>query len=211
MSTCVRCARVKGKRRCPALGGLICPRCCGEGRLRTIACPAHCRYLEKHERYRHARAGEAFHARWLEAVAPLYVEQREGVIYLLQLELALYKYLKENPRLQDAQVHEALAALHRQLSPIHVVEATISPLARHLIEASEAYREENPRFDPEAAQAAVGALMALVPDRADREAVSGFMGHVETHADLEAFEDEPAADEIVVPRIITPEDARGHA
>ncbi len=42
---CVHCGQRKGKRRCPALGGDICPQCCGEHRLKTIACPPDCVHL----------------------------------------------------------------------------------------------------------------------------------------------------------------------
>jgi hypothetical protein len=45
MATCIHCAGSKGKRACPALGGEICPTCCGKHRLVAIACPDDCRWL----------------------------------------------------------------------------------------------------------------------------------------------------------------------
>jgi hypothetical protein len=45
MTACVFCSAGKGKRDCPALGGAICPRCCGKHRLVEIACPSDCRWL----------------------------------------------------------------------------------------------------------------------------------------------------------------------
>src|SRR5689334_14289365 len=42
---CVKCGARKGKRACPALGGDICPQCCGEHRLKSIACPSSCTWL----------------------------------------------------------------------------------------------------------------------------------------------------------------------
>jgi hypothetical protein len=42
---CVKCGLRKGKRACPALKGDICPQCCGEHRLKEIACPADCSWL----------------------------------------------------------------------------------------------------------------------------------------------------------------------
>ena len=45
MATCVHCGKSKGKRACPALGGEICPACCGKYRLVEIACPADCKWL----------------------------------------------------------------------------------------------------------------------------------------------------------------------
>jgi hypothetical protein len=42
---CVSCGHRKGKRACPALGGLICTVCCGTKRLVEVRCPADCGYL----------------------------------------------------------------------------------------------------------------------------------------------------------------------
>ncbi len=45
MSTCNHCGQRKGKRSCPALGGAICSRCCGQHRVVEIACPPDCIHL----------------------------------------------------------------------------------------------------------------------------------------------------------------------
>lgn len=45
MARCAFCEARKGKRSCPALGGMICASCCGENRLRTIDCPPDCPWL----------------------------------------------------------------------------------------------------------------------------------------------------------------------
>src|SRR5688572_30303461 len=45
MARCPRCESRKAKRSCPALRVDICPVCCAEGRLNTIACPTDCVYL----------------------------------------------------------------------------------------------------------------------------------------------------------------------
>jgi hypothetical protein len=45
VSTCTHCGQRKGKRSCPALGGAICSRCCGQHRLVEIACPSDCVHL----------------------------------------------------------------------------------------------------------------------------------------------------------------------
>src|SRR6185436_7077811 len=45
MTTCVHCRQRKGKRSCPALGGAICPSCCGKHRLQEIDRPADCVHL----------------------------------------------------------------------------------------------------------------------------------------------------------------------
>jgi hypothetical protein len=46
MATCVYCGARKGKRACPALGGEICPLCCGKHRTIDIECPSDCRWLQ---------------------------------------------------------------------------------------------------------------------------------------------------------------------
>ena len=58
MSKCVKCGQRKGKRECPALGGLICSQCCGEFRLVEIECPRDCRYLGGAEAYQEERRFE---------------------------------------------------------------------------------------------------------------------------------------------------------
>jgi len=42
---CPLCQQRQARRRCPALGRDICPRCCGTKRLVEVACPADCGYL----------------------------------------------------------------------------------------------------------------------------------------------------------------------
>lgn len=47
MARCVYCGARKGKRACPALGGAICPSCCGSHRQVDIACPEACPFLPR--------------------------------------------------------------------------------------------------------------------------------------------------------------------
>jgi hypothetical protein len=42
---CIECNQRKGKRLCPARHSEICPKCCGEKRVREIPCPPECPYL----------------------------------------------------------------------------------------------------------------------------------------------------------------------
>ena len=48
---CRVCGQRKGKRECPAKGGLICAQCCGEKRVVGIACPADCQHLKTGQSY----------------------------------------------------------------------------------------------------------------------------------------------------------------
>lgn len=58
MAKCPKCGRRKGKRACPALGGTICPVCCGAHRVRDISCPPSCRFLAEHQPYQDRRTLE---------------------------------------------------------------------------------------------------------------------------------------------------------
>jgi len=55
MAKCVKCGQRRGKRACPALGGPICPACCGAHRVREIPCPPACRFLAQHKPYQDRR------------------------------------------------------------------------------------------------------------------------------------------------------------
>ena len=47
---CKICGKRRAKRACPAVGGDICPICCGEQREVSLSCPLDCEYLlEAHE------------------------------------------------------------------------------------------------------------------------------------------------------------------
>jgi hypothetical protein len=49
--TCRLCRLRRAKRPCPALGHDICPVCCGTKRIREIACPPTCVYLETAQKH----------------------------------------------------------------------------------------------------------------------------------------------------------------
>ena len=49
---CKICQIRRARRNCPAVGGEICPLCCGQQREMTLDCPLDCEYLieaRKHE------------------------------------------------------------------------------------------------------------------------------------------------------------------
>ena len=60
MTSCAYCHHRKGKRPCPALGGLICSPCCGAHRMTRISCPNDCVYLDSGSDYQQQRLGEQF-------------------------------------------------------------------------------------------------------------------------------------------------------
>ena len=56
---CVSCNQRKGRRECPALGGLICTQCCGSKRGIEIKCPDDCPYF-----------GQAMGKKWFDLFYP---------------------------------------------------------------------------------------------------------------------------------------------
>lgn len=196
----------KGRRQCPALNGWISARDCGEHRLREIRCPSDCKYLDAHGRYQHARVADDFHLAWIGKVAPYYQQRDQLALdFLMDLEFSLYRHVRAHPATTDEQVREALKSVARQLGPIQVFEAMASSLAQQLLQAVREFQKQQPRLDAERAQRVVEDVLALFTEvRADeRESVSSFMGHVETHFKVPPKEDEaqtPAA----TPHIITP-------
>jgi hypothetical protein len=47
MARCAHCGGGGAKRRCPALEGRVCPRCCAQHQRREIQCPSDCRFLRQ--------------------------------------------------------------------------------------------------------------------------------------------------------------------
>ncbi len=202
----------KGRRLCPALSGWITARTCGQHRLKKIRCPSDCKYLDQHERFRHAKAAEGFHLAWARTVTPIYQRQdRDALDWLLACEFALYRQLRENTSTPDEAVVEGLKFVQRKLSPVEVVEAVGSSLGRALLQAVQPHLKQ-PRFDREKAQAVVQMLIDLFESHQGdepRRAVNGFMGHLEENFDLSEVmkdasppEEKPDADKpkIIVPR-----------
>lgn len=58
---CISCNQRKGRRECPALGGMICTQCCGSKRSVKIKCPDDCRYF-----------GQAMGKKWFALFQPVW-------------------------------------------------------------------------------------------------------------------------------------------
>lgn len=202
----------KGKRKCPALEGFITSKDCGKHRLKEIRCPADCKYLG-HERYQYAQVAETFHQSWAEAIAPYYQKRDAFALdFLVLLEFSAYKFLKANPLSTDEELKEGLNFLHRQLSPIQVVEAVGASFGKYLVEDIQRIQKQNPQFDVDKAQEMVDLLSELLKSFEDegqpRQAINGLMGHLENNFDLSSIEDSSSQTEDKVetpPKIITPE------
>jgi hypothetical protein len=135
MAKCPKCSSRKAKRSCPALGTEICPICCGEGRLKTIACPESCSYLQS-ELYQHRRRKERAASRgrdFLESTRSLFPRE-ELVDFAFKLQADVYYFLRNERKADDATVSRAFGHLCGVLGPVYVPSSSAHPLDRFLEE-----------------------------------------------------------------------------
>ncbi len=178
---CASCGQRKGRRECPALGGTICPVCCGTKRLVEIRCPSDCAYLATAREHPAAivrRQQERDVARLLPTIQRL-TERQYQLFFLFQTAIA-----RHHPggfaRLVDADVADAAAALASTLETasrgVIYEHAASSPPAQGLAAALKALlgqiREQGARvFDGEAAvvlrSIEEGARTLRKPDESD--------------------------------------------
>lgn len=131
--TCSRCGSRKGLRRCPALAGPICPRCCGANRLVRIACPTACPHRAAHEAFQREKQGARY--REVLALQNADLREREDDFRLLLAVADLVERAAERiPGLSDGDVARSLDETSCQLSPISLVTQAPSSLTRLLLE-----------------------------------------------------------------------------
>lgn len=131
--TCSRCGSRKGLRRCPALAGPICPRCCGANRLVRIACPTACPHRAAHEAFQREKQGVRY--REVLALQNADLREREDDFRLLLAVADLVERAAERiPGLSDGDVARSLDETSCQLSPISLVTQAPSSLTRLLLE-----------------------------------------------------------------------------
>lgn len=146
MSQCVYCQQRKGKRPCPALGGLICTLCCGEHRIVRISCPADCIYLGTGSDYQQKRLAEHFMPVRREFYRQLAEFGGEKAVALYNLvEVVTFSYYQGRRDGQDAEIVAAIQALRRTLSPLHVPAAPMPVFAEHLRKEYETFKKQNPQ------------------------------------------------------------------
>ncbi|MEW5766037.1 MAG: hypothetical protein AB1797_00210 [bacterium] len=110
---CVSCHQKKAKRSCPALGGMICPQCCGNKRNTEIKCTGDCAYLPKAENY-HAQKKELkeLKDRARQIKPPEETEfSEERRMIMLRCTAVIFDFYEETPKLVDKDVQEALELL----------------------------------------------------------------------------------------------------
>lgn len=213
MKKCIYCKDNRGRRECPALGGLICSRCCGENRGINIDCPLDCKYFRKHESYQRAKLSDDYRSTLLEVVEDLFEdEERDTLGFLAFLEGSIYQYyeVEEKKAGQDKEVLKALEFLKRKkFSTIEIVETIGSELGEYLWNEIQEYLPKVPVSEEEAKEA-IEKLEEVFDKYSDnqnpRQCLQGLLGHVEK--DFPSPEEEER--EIVSPQglIMTPDDLR---
>ena len=143
MAACVYCHKAKGKRSCPALGGLICARCCGKHRITRIACPPDCIYLATHEGYQRERTAQAFaveRSRMLQDI-----KDREAVSLLPIIEAIIYTYFAQTVTAMDGEVIAGIEEVRHRLSPITIPGSSHSAFGNVLWKDLESFIKEADR------------------------------------------------------------------
>ncbi|ALA57102.1 hypothetical protein [Nitrospira moscoviensis] len=170
MSQCVYCRQRKGKRPCPALGGLICSLCCGEHRLVRVSCPSDCLYLDSGSDYQQKRLADQFMPVRREFYRQLGDLGGGKAVALFNLiEVVTFSYFEGRRDGQDAEIIAAIQALRRTLSPLHVPSGPMPVFAEHLKKEYETMKKQNPEQIAD---------MSAAPDVLDRaiQFVSDFSG-----------------------------------
>ena len=196
MSQCVYCTQRKGKRACPALGGLICSQCCGEHRIVRVSCPANCVYLESGSDYQQKRLAVQFMPVRRDFYRGLTELGGEKAVALFNLvEVVIFGYFQTRHDGQDAEVVAALQALRRTLSPLHVPAAPMPVFAEHLKKEYDMFKKQNPQqiADVSAAPEILDGAIAFVSqfsgtDFQSRRFLGGLIGYVRAyHPDIAVY------------------------
>lgn len=189
MSVCLYCTQRKGKRSCPALGGLICSLCCGEHRLVRISCPSDCLYLDSGSDYQQKRLGEQFMPIRRDFYRDLSELGGEKAVALFNLiEIVTFGYFEGRHDGQDAEIVASIQALRRTLSPLHVPSAPMPVFAEHLKKEYETFKKQNPEqiADTTSAPEVLDRAIKFVSDFSgkdfqSRRFLGGLIGYVKAY------------------------------
>ncbi len=108
---CKLCEKKRARRYCPALGGEICPSCCGAARENTLDCPQSCEYLQEARlRERPAAVAEDAIPHQDIRVTEEFLRQRDDLV--VWISNALVRAM-EAAHAVDSDAREALDALVR--------------------------------------------------------------------------------------------------
>ncbi|MDH5700205.1 MAG: hypothetical protein OEZ41_09625 [Nitrospirota bacterium] len=133
MSKCLYCHQRKGKRTCPALGGMICSQCCGTNRITNISCPTSCIFLESNDDYQQKRVGNRFELErrtFYRQLLDVGGERATEIFYVF--EALAYRFFQDRRDAQDAEVLEGLQSLRRSFSLIHIPDSGLPAFGEEL-------------------------------------------------------------------------------
>ncbi len=145
MSKCLYCHQRKGKRACPALGGMICSQCCGTNRITNISCPTSCVFLETNDDYQQKRAGSQFELErrtFYRKLLDMGGERATEIFYVF--EALAYRFFQDRRDAQDAEVLEGLQSLRRSFSLIHIPETSLPAFGEELRKEFKVFGERQP-------------------------------------------------------------------
>ncbi len=144
-SQCIYCHQRKGKRSCPALGGMICSPCCGEHRLSEITCPQDCIYLAGHEGYQQEKLGQQFLQERQKIVQELQRRLGNQVPTLINLfDMSTYAYFHDKTGAQDHEVLLGFDFLRTSLSPIEIPGTSTSAFGQLIQKEVEGFLKSTP-------------------------------------------------------------------
>lgn len=145
MIKCLYCHHRKGKRACPALGGMICSQCCGTNRITNISCPSSCVFLETNDEYQQKRVGSRFEFErraFYRQLLELGGERATEIFYVF--EALAYRFFQNRRDAQDAEVVEGLQSLRRSFSLIHIPDSGLPPFGEELRKEFKVFGERQP-------------------------------------------------------------------
>src|SRR5712691_926564 len=164
MSTCIYCHQRKGKRSCPALGGLIWSVCRGEHRGITIRCPLDCIYFEPNEFYQRERIGEQFEEVHQQVLGDLVRRSSQKAAMILNLvDWISYRHAKKHRGTLDWEVRAGLEDVRQRLSPLAIPNKTGTPYGDLLWREMEGFLKTE-RLDQDTVAAGIDAAHQLVQE-----------------------------------------------
>lgn len=220
MTKCVYCHQRKGRRSCPALGGLICSQCCGEHRVTRISCTPDCPYLDIGSDYQQRRLGEQFAPVRRDLYRQLNEVGGDKAAALFNLiEVVTFSYFHDRRDGQDSEVIAAIQALRRTLSPLHVPAAPMPVFAEHLKKEYDTFLKQQPQqiVDTQTAPAVLDRALTLISafsgnDFQSRRFLHGLVGYVRTsHPEIaEHLAKQTQSGRIVLPSQFPPSPPEPH-
>ena len=202
---CVYCHERRGNRRCPALGGSICSRCCGENRLVRIFCPETCPHLVRHETFQREKQRVRYRETWIAHHTDL--RRREEILRAaLTVEYVLAQAIAQVDRATDADVIQALEEVVDYVSPLELIRRSLSPLGRSVWQRLEPELTAG-RLGHEDVREALTRQIQVVETLRDSGNPRAFLQGLREHIRLTSNSDEPQKGR-EQRLIVTPEDLR---